>query len=197
MPKGVPLTEEAASQRRREILDAAAHLFVDKGFQNTSMREIADAAGAGKSTLYDYFPTKDQILLFALEDAMEQVNQRAQIIAGLADPPRERIRQIMAMNLALLQADEGLLLRLSAQGQFLKAELVGQLAAKRRVYQDVIRGLIDEGIARGHFRKVDALVAARMLINAVPAAFFTTRPTGTAAEMLAEIVEIFLRGIAK
>lgn len=196
MPKGVPLTEEAVVQRRREIINAAEHLFVDKGFHNISMREIADAARVGKSTLYDYFQTKDEILLFALEEAMEEINLRAQAIAELKLSPDERLRHIMKKHLEMLQADGGLLLRLSEQAQFLNSEQLVHMSPKRRVYQDVIRGLIMEGIEQGHFRKVDALVAARMLVNAVPTAFYTSRPTGTVAEMLDEVVGIFLRGIS-
>jgi AcrR family transcriptional regulator len=55
MPKGIPLTEEEQARRRKEIFHASVHLFLSKGFNETSMR-IAEAAGIGKSTLYDYFP---------------------------------------------------------------------------------------------------------------------------------------------
>lgn len=196
MPKGVPLTEEATSRRRREILDAAEQLFVNKGFQNTSMREIGEAAGVGKSTLYDYFQTKEQILAFALEEAMLDMNERAQAIAGLALPPDERIRQIMKAHLALLQANRNLLLRLTDQSHFLSTEELTRIGQKRYAYQDIIRGLIEAGTAQGRFRAVNALVAARMLTSSLLSVFHTTRPAGTVEEMLDEVVGIFLRGIS-
>ena len=37
MPKGIPLTEEEQFRRRKEIFDASVHLFLDKGFNETSM----------------------------------------------------------------------------------------------------------------------------------------------------------------
>ena len=46
------------------------YLFLEKGFQETSMQEIAVASGMGKSTLYDYFKTKDEILLSVVEDGI-------------------------------------------------------------------------------------------------------------------------------
>ena len=64
MPKGIPLTEEEQANRRHEIFHKVVHVFAKKGFHETSMREIAASAGLGKSTLYDYFKTKDEILLY-------------------------------------------------------------------------------------------------------------------------------------
>ena len=60
MPKGIPLTEEEVAKRRHEIFHQVLKILLKKGFQETSMREIAEAAGLGKSTLYDYFKTKDK-----------------------------------------------------------------------------------------------------------------------------------------
>ena len=65
MPKGIPLTQNELEQRRQEIFDATVNLFLEKGFYETSMREVAEAAGIGKSTLYDYFPSKDEIIVYA------------------------------------------------------------------------------------------------------------------------------------
>lgn len=53
--------EEERDQRRQSILDAALHLFARKGFQETRLTEIADAARLGKATLYYYFPDKETI----------------------------------------------------------------------------------------------------------------------------------------
>jgi TetR/AcrR family transcriptional regulator, cholesterol catabolism regulator len=196
MPRGVPLTEEDFARRRREILNGAAKLLLDRGYQATSMREIAEAVGVGKSTLYDYFQTKEQILYVAMEEAFGEWNAKAQEMARLDLPPEDRLRQMMKAHLEVLQADGGLLLRLSEQVKFLSPEQLSPMVSRRHAYQDVICGLILEGVEQGCFRKVDALVAARMLINAATSAFYTGRPSGTMAHMLDEVIEIFLRGIA-
>jgi len=48
------------------------------------MQEIADAAGVGKSTLYDYFPTKDYVLLFVFEEELDRFQALAEGIASQA-----------------------------------------------------------------------------------------------------------------
>ena len=61
MPKGITLTPEQQAARRSEIVDIALRLIAENGFQKTSMREIADLAKMGKSSLYDFFKTKDDL----------------------------------------------------------------------------------------------------------------------------------------
>ena len=195
MPKGIPLTEEDLAIRRHEILHQVTSIFLKQGFHETSMQEIAEAAGLGKSTLYDYFRTKDDILLYFFEDQINDLTEAAQRIALQNIPADERLRQIMGVHLESLQANRSLFMKLSQDAQRLKPDSQKQLQEKRHAYQDLIRGLIEEGVREGTFRRVDPLLAARMLINAMLPVMFTSRPTGTAQEMLEETMEIFMKGI--
>jgi AcrR family transcriptional regulator len=195
MPKGIPLTEEEQANRRREIFNAAVNLILEKGFQETSMREIAEAAGMGKSSLYDYFKTKDEILMFVIEEEGLIVINQAQAIACLDIPPEARLKQILEMQLDFLQANNNLLLQLSVESQRLKPESQKRIRERRYEYQDLVAAIIQEGISKGCFRPVNALNAARLLVNSMISILYTTRPTGSAEEMLDEMVEIFLNGI--
>ena len=196
MPKGIPLTEEEQANRRHEIFHKVVDIFLKKGFQETSMQEIAQAAGLGKSTLYDYFKTKDEILLYFFEDQLNDLTEAAQKIALQNAAAGERLRQVMKAHLEFLQANRSLFMKLSLEAQRLKLESQKQIQKKRHTYQDLIRGLIEEGIREGAFRKIDPLLAARMLINTMAPVAFTSRPTGTAQEMMEETMDIFFKGIA-
>jgi AcrR family transcriptional regulator len=195
MPKGIPLTEEEQSNRRHEIFHKLVHIFLKKGFQETSMREIAEAAGLGKSTLYDYFKTKDEILIYFFEDQLNDLTEAVQKIASLNIPADERLRQVMKIHLEFLQANKSLFMKLSLEAQRLKLESQEELQKKRHAYQDLIRGLIEEGVHEGAFRKIDPLLAARILINTLLPVVYTSRPTGTAPEMMEEAMDIFFKGI--
>jgi TetR/AcrR family transcriptional regulator, cholesterol catabolism regulator len=195
MPKGIPLTKEDLAVRRHEIFHQVTSVFLKQGFHETSMQEIAEAAGLGKSTLYDYFRTKDDILLYFFEDQLNDLTEAAQRIALQNIPADERLRQIMGVHLESLQANRSLFMKLLQDAQRLKPESQEQLQKKRHAYQDLIRGLIEEGVREGAFRRVDPLLAARMLINTMLPVMFTSRPTGTAQEMLEETLDIFMKGI--
>jgi AcrR family transcriptional regulator len=59
MPK---LTERRREQTRTAIADAAVALFIERGFAETTMEEVADAAGVSRRTAYRHFPSKDDLV---------------------------------------------------------------------------------------------------------------------------------------
>lgn len=195
MPKGIPLTEEVQASRRHEIFHQVVNVFVKKGFHETSMREIAEAAGLGKSTLYDYFKTKDEILIYFFEDQLNDMTEEAQRIAMQNLTADKRLRQIMELYLESLQANKYLFLKLIQETQRLKIESQKQVQRKRHAYQDLVRALIDEGNREGVFRKVNSLLVARLLISGISSVIYGSRTTGTPQEMLNETLDIFFKGI--
>jgi TetR/AcrR family transcriptional regulator, cholesterol catabolism regulator len=195
MPKGIPLSEEEHNRRRHEIYAAALGLFIDQGFGETSMRQIAGAAKAGKSTLYDYFKTKEEILAWGLADEIIDLTAEAKQIAAQPLPALQRLHQVMENHLKFLLARKDFYVKLIFESQRLSMESQRSIQIYRHAYQDVIRRLIDEGIAEGSFRSVDSLVVARTLLNAVTPTVFTSRPSGTSQSMLDEAFDIILRGV--
>lgn len=195
MPKGIPLTEEELERRRHEIFARTVHLFIENGFRETSIREIAETAGMGKSSLYDYFRTKDDILLWAMEDEILDLTTTAQEIASRPLPAIERLRQIMQKHLEYLVSSKEFYLKLSFEVQRLAIDSQKRIQARRHAYQDLIRRLIDDGIREGAFRAVNSLLVARLLITALTPTVFTSRPTGTPEEMLETAFDIILKGI--
>lgn len=195
MPKGIPLTDEIQIRRRHEIFGASVRLFLKNGFQETSMREIAEATGIGKSTLYDYFQTKDEILVWGVEDEIMDLTVEVQKIVVLPLPAADRLQKAMKTHLEFLAASKELYLKTSFEVQRLDIESQKRIQVRRRAYQDLIRQLIDEGIEEGSFRKVDSLLVARLLLLAITPTLFTSRPTGTPQQMLNTALDIILKGI--
>ncbi len=195
MPKGTPLTEEELTKRRHEIFHQVVTVFVKKGFHETSMHEIAQAAGLGKSTLYDYFKTKDEILIYFFEDQLNNMTEEAQKIALQNLSADKRLRQVLEKYIASLQANKNMFLKLMQESQRLKLESQKQVQEKRYAYQDLVRALIDEGICEGIFRKVNSLLAARLLISGMSSVIYGSRTTGTPQEMMEETMDVFLKGI--
>jgi TetR/AcrR family transcriptional regulator, cholesterol catabolism regulator len=195
MPKGIPLTEEEQAQRRKEIFSAAVHLFVKNGFNETSMRQVAEAAGMGKSTLYDYYRTKDEILISYFEEEIITITRRAEDIEGQNLPAGERLRGVMLSHLEYLLANKATYLRLTLEAQRLGLESQQRMQASRHAYQDLICGLIRDGIAEGSYRPVDPFLTMRVILAIMTPLVFTTRPTGSPQDMLETSLDIILNGI--
>jgi Transcriptional regulator len=69
------MTQKQSKEKRiDDILAAAVEVFVEKGYENTSMEEIAKHAGLSKGGLYHHFLSKDMVLLYANQKLMEPID---------------------------------------------------------------------------------------------------------------------------
>lgn len=89
------LRERKKAKTRQAIQDAAVRLITKRGFDNTTVDEIAEAAEISPSTFFRYFPTKEDVVLMDDYDPM--------LISALADLPDEQMRNpIRAIRLAII-----------------------------------------------------------------------------------------------
>ena len=196
MPKGIPLTQEEITRRRGEILNAAMGVIVHKGFLETSMREIAEAAGVGKSTLYDYFPSKDEIMIAYVVDEVERLTAQAQAIIAQDISVSEKFRRIWHNHLQSMLANKHMYIKISFESQRLSLESQQRIQVHRHAYQDMLCELVEEGIRQGEFRPVNPLLAIRGMFSLITPVAYTSRPTGSPEQMLEEALDIIFNGLA-
>ncbi|MDU1321879.1 MAG: TetR/AcrR family transcriptional regulator [Clostridium botulinum] len=195
MPKGIMLTPEQQAERREEIIGVALRLIEKNGFQKTSMREIAVLANMGKSSLYDFFKTKDEIVVYAVEKKIEETIQKVHRIISDESSPEQCLRKIMLNHLGVPKQYRTVLMWLNTESDYLEEEYRKRLKAARYAYQDIIKSVIENGVTAGIFRKTNADLMARLLINSVIAIIYTSRPSASPEKMLDETINIFLHGI--
>lgn len=106
MPPPAPTEADDANPKRRQILNGARQMFLSKGFEATSMQDVARAAGVSKGTLYVYFDSKEamfEALVLAECGRMQDVVRRAGTGTG---PVRDELRLIARqMILTLMQPE--------------------------------------------------------------------------------------------
>ncbi len=197
MPKGIPLTDADLNQRRHAIFEGSLSLFLQKGFRETTMQEIARAAGMGKSTLYDYFQTKDEILISFVEDAIYDLTEQAKQIADQDLPADEKLHQVLRAHLAYLMANKEFYLKMTFEVQRLALESQQRIQDQRHAYQDLICKLIEEAVRQGRFRPINPLLATRTILALLTPAVYTSRPTGTPEQMMDEALDIFYHGVIR
>lgn len=73
---GAPSGPRKADQKRALLVKSAGRLFVEKGYDSTSMDEVAAAANVAKGTLYHYFTNKAELLLGLREDFEKEIMKR-------------------------------------------------------------------------------------------------------------------------
>src|SRR3954464_7800768 len=86
-----PLPTEAQRARRRRILQAAAELATEGGFDAVQMREVAERADVALGTLYRYFPSKIHLLVSVLADEMDELHDRLRAASAGPESPADRV----------------------------------------------------------------------------------------------------------
>ncbi|MEH7884985.1 TetR/AcrR family transcriptional regulator [Bacillus sp. JJ1609] len=84
------------NDRKQHVIDKAHDLFIEKGFQATSLQEILEYSGISKGTFYNYFSSKNELLIAIFKNTFQKIEkERHELIAG-KDPsdPEILIRQI-------------------------------------------------------------------------------------------------------
>ena len=92
-PKKDPLS--TTEQRRAQIIEAAFPLISKKGFAQTSVREIADAAGLSVPAIYKYVPNKDEILELIYQDYISQAESNVADAASGTGSAAEKLRRAL------------------------------------------------------------------------------------------------------
>jgi AcrR family transcriptional regulator len=156
---------------RRRLLATAEQGFGGRGYEATSMNEIAELAGVGVGTLYHHFPDKRALLLALIDDwgDRELARERGIDVAEryLGPDPRAAIHADLALRAERLRREGGfqlVLMQLADRDHDVRS----RLDRIQQVGRERLRDLVVLGQRRGVFRRdVDPLAAAFLVQNAI------------------------------
>ena len=156
------------NDKRDRILDAAVSVFADRGFFQSRVSDIADAAGVAGGTIYLYFKSKDDVLISLFEDRMDKIIRRVQ--ARLSEEPssKGKLRIFIEQHLSMVQQHpdlaEVLIVELRQSSKFMREYRPTKFAE----YLDVIESIIRTGIETHEFRDgVSPRLAKRLIFGAL------------------------------
>jgi AcrR family transcriptional regulator len=104
MGRSEQLNQRMREASRRRILKAALRLFATRGYAGTSIRMIAQSAAISVGLLYNYFPSKADLLVALFEESMRDV-QASFASAEAASTPSERIERLVRSSFEILDAN--------------------------------------------------------------------------------------------
>jgi len=90
---------------RGRLLSAAAHLFRDKGFDRTTVRDIAAAVGIQSGSIFHHFKSKEDILYAVMEEVIRFNTERLRQAVAAADTPLEQLRNLVRAELTATVGD--------------------------------------------------------------------------------------------
>lgn len=174
-----------AAQRDR-ILRAAIGEFATRGYERTTMQDIADALDMTGAALYYYYKAKDELLFASLDDILTNLIETIEKASAEAGPDVvARLRALVAAHVRFELHDPtvGPLVNAHLYGpRYLVSALPTEQQARlrhhqRRIYE-LYRGLIEEGVAAGRFDTPDPILAAFDLLALAQYPVVWFRPDG-------------------
>src|SRR5712691_9548354 len=189
----MPRIRTKGSVLPESILQAATRLFIERGFDGTSMYEIAEALGVTRTAIYYYYKNKEAILV-ALTDNITRV--AAQLAEQAAQhehlSPVEALRTVIGRHVRLI-IDHGDQFRVVERNEErLPAKRRAAAAGYRRGVVANFSAVIERGIQSGDFRPTDAVVSALVIIGMCNWTAWWFRPDGRRSrDEVAELISDF------
>ena len=176
--------------RRRQILETAARLIREKGYQATALRDIADACGLTKAGLYHHCRSKEHLLLEIMNYGMDVFEEQVLYKVMPIEDPVERLRACMHENVLLVTEGRNKEVTIILhEHDTLTGEARAQIDARKKRYVRFLETSFAEAVRKGRLRKVHPKVAAFSFLGQVLWIYKWFRADGEIpAEKLAEEV---------
>jgi AcrR family transcriptional regulator len=190
------------AEREEQILRAARKVFVEKGFENARMTDVASAAGLSKGAVYFYFDSKQSLIRALAAQEHRRANAILDEVLDHGDLSAEQnfadlLRQLLHHLLSLRYPPRFFLLigELATRDEELRANF---LETHERLMERIIR-VIKQGIDDGSFRKVNPHVIAAVLKASSDGLTLEkaigANPQGDPEEIIQATVDLFLNGM--
>lgn len=197
MPREQPTLFD--DERAGNIYRTAARMIYEKGFDATSMNEIAEAVALTKAGLYYYVKGKKELLFAIMNFAMDTLDREVIRPAEKTTDPEERLRQIVTEHARLLTLDSGALAILMDEVGSLSEEFRSRITQRKRAYFEFVRRTLDELDAAGRLHPVDTTVAAFSILGMVMwlARWYVPGGRLAASEVVRDVARTALRGVLR
>jgi AcrR family transcriptional regulator len=153
--------EQITKARQKQIMDAALSVFSSKGFGNSTVADIADAAGIGVGTIYNYYKDKQDLLISLIAQSLISTD----LVKLLGNPQARNNEELMQL---LLEERLSFGLDNAQKMLFLFFEIQRDPRLRHQYATEVVSPLLNRlekyiitQVKNGSFRKVDAKVIAR------------------------------------
>ena len=190
----------AGASRREELLRIAADLFATKGFRNTTVRDIADAAGILSGSLYHHFDSKESMVDELMRTFQAELFAAYDDILASPDDARSKLERAVRLSFETIERRGAEVAIFQNEAATLgQLERFGYLAERNRQSRDVWVSLLTEGVETGALRAdLDITLTYRFIRDTVWVAVRWYRPGGphTTTEVADQYLTILLDGIA-
>jgi AcrR family transcriptional regulator len=185
-------------QKLEFILRTAAHIFAEKSYHSTTMRDISRATGVSLAGLYHYCKSKEELLFLIQDNCFGRVLERLeQRLSDTADPVH-RLRVFIDNHLAFFAANMAEMKVLSHEADSLAGDLHARVSGRKEKYTRLARKILGDVQQQGSkkSRQIDLTVATYALFGMMNWIYNWYNPRGklSVADLVDNVMRLFLTG---
>jgi TetR/AcrR family transcriptional regulator of autoinduction and epiphytic fitness len=170
--KDTSIKKRDTSAKRKSILDAAIKVFCDEGYDSASMDRIADIAGASKRTVYNHFPSKEELFQAVLDQFGQEMHTLKLIPYDAARTLEEQLSEFADAEIAVVNDPTWMGLIKVLLAVFIRAPELAQKAMSRHATsENSITAWMRSATLDGKLSIEDPVMAARVFSAMMGGAF--------------------------
>ena len=151
-------------ERREQILTIAGHLFSQRGYHATSMRELAKHLNLQGGSLYAHITSKEELLLEVVRQAAERF---LKVLEGLKGDPVAKLKGLVRGHLEVIAQELPRATVFFHEWKHLSPPLLEEAKALRRRYEEGVQRVIAEGVEKGVFQVENLRLATLFVLSAL------------------------------
>lgn len=175
-----PLANGMDDSPRGRLLAAAAHLFRTKGFERTTVRDLAQAVGIQSGSIFHHFKSKEEILRCVMEEVIHFNTDRMKAALMQAQSPRDKLLALIRSELVSINGETGEAMAvLIYEWRSLSEESQRFILTLREHYEQLWLTVLNEAKAAGLIPShVDTFILRRFLTGALSWSNYWYKPNG-------------------
>ncbi|BBO92376.1 TetR/AcrR family transcriptional regulator [Desulfosarcina ovata] len=159
------IAKKKNTDKYQRILDAAIKVFAEQGFFQSTIAQIAKAAGVADGTIYLYFKNKDDILVQFYQYKTRQIFERFRDVVNRSKTAEEKLRCLIRVHLQEFQKDRNMAIVYQAETHQYYRRNDENLKEMSKMYRDIISEVVELGQEEGAIRKDLYMGLVKRFIN--------------------------------
>ena len=186
---------------RAQIVNVARKIFTRYGFKKTTMEEIAEATRKGKSSIYYYFQSKEDIFRAVVEKEADELKERLDKTINTEAPPIEKLKAYILFRLHHVRTLENFYAALNEE---YLSHMDFILDIRKKFDQgelEAVKGILEEGMDDGTFQitssEIGAIAIATMMKGLELPLLLSSEHKTDRGELLDDLIRVLFFGIVK
>jgi len=188
-----------STAKQQEVVGVAERLFSERGYEATSVRDMAEALDIKPGSLYAHIETKENLLWEIVTNAADRFFAAVKPILDSDLVTIEKLRRVVAAHVTVITDSARSAAIYLTEWRHLSEPRLSRFRARRDDYEGLIRGLVHNGIQEGELADMDEKFATMLILSSMNWIHQWYRPDGpmTPQEIARKLTEMLLNGLRR